>query len=261
LTPWEAWQEASRLRYRVERRRIDALVKASLKISEDAAAQLDMSKGYISVSGGKDSMVMLALVRQVYPDMPIIHFDLANRAMPGTRLHISEIEAHFSCRVQVCFVDQYHRQGMGDAWGDSITLRHEIDADLTFESFAAFNTRFGVEGAFVGLRADESTHRYYAGRKPILVYQSPPEFGVKWRVAPIVRWTTSSVWAYIIGNNLPIHPSYIDQINYGIDPDRARIASMALQRVGSYGATETAKNLWPDEMNLLREDNPDAHFE
>lgn len=262
MTPWEMWREASRLRYRVERKRIDRLVAGSLRICRDAASQVDVSKSFISVSGGKDSLVMLALVRQVYPDLPVIHFDLANRAMPGIEVHFPEIEHALACRVQKVWVGQYHDEaGMTDNLGQALKLRRVFPSDAEFETYKEFHQTYRFEGSFVGIRADESSTRHFACKKPVLIYKSKSEFGVKWRIAPMSKWDTNAIWAYIIGNDLPVHPAYIAQMDYGIDPDHSRIASVGLRRVTQYGTAETAKNLWPDALGELREDNPDAHFE
>lgn len=120
------WRLHSRSRHFRER------VDKAKRIIRDA---LDLGPAYVSVSGGKDSVALLALARDVRPDIPAWYLDGGN-ATPDTHAVLTALERDHGLRREPWHVGE-------DVSAPAARLRE----------------RDGYLVAMIGLRADESRAR------------------------------------------------------------------------------------------------------
>ena len=63
-------------------------------------AHLDQHEGYVAFSGGKDSLVVLDLVRQVAPETPVAFFD-SGLEFPETYAYLEQLTKMWSLNLDV----------------------------------------------------------------------------------------------------------------------------------------------------------------
>lgn len=164
---------------------------------------------YVSCSFGKDSMVMLWLVRQIDPDVPVIWFDGGKfDEHPETAAFVERVRADWSLNLttvypEIPLLEQWRRFGIPDERGD------KREREYTKQFIGAFvreAEKQGFDGHFLGMRAAESRYRrfVFSARGPIYFV----EFEKIWRCNPLWNWPTKSVWDLIDSESLPVHPIY-----------------------------------------------------
>lgn len=173
----------------------------------------------ISYSGGKDSTVVLDLVRRVIPDAPAAWFD-SGCEWTGT----AEIAAHYHAERVAPVMDFPSMCRYAGWWG----YRHPVDPGSTFdvgetlifEPSFRFATAHGISVYALGLRAEEGTGRRWNAKRGALYYSAQDE---RWHLCPLAQWTTDDVWAYIAERQLQYHPAYDAMTQLGIPRPRQRI--------------------------------------
>ena len=189
---------------------------------------LDDHEGYVAFSGGKDSLVVLHLVHQVAPDVPVAFFD-SGLEFPETyaylhsiaerwRLHLHTIPARTSA------LEVLAESGAWDhhAPDREVPNLHQI---LITEPVAAAHQRHGP-GELWGVRAQESRGRAAAyanalrsaqcGCRPTCTGQTrrARHGGRIARVdgtvafGPVWDWKTEEIWGHISRHHLPVNPVY-----------------------------------------------------
>lgn len=165
------------------------IVEHSKRIIEDAVNSYD--KITCAVSWGKDSIVVLHLVKEVKPDM-----DLFTVLTP------------FKPKETFRFKDDVTRD-----W--NLVIRefqentevepdlHKTDPDKCCEIFKVIPTQEALKGFdawITGLRKTEGQTR--------TDYQEVEHYENIVKINPILAWTEADVWKYTAVNNLPVHSWY-----------------------------------------------------
>lgn len=142
---------------------------------------------YLACSFGKDSSVMLHLVRSFRPDVPVLFFT----------------------RKETFLIDNY--QDVIDAW-EHINLTQVLFKGSSLEMVSKSvikNTASQVEAQFdsyfVGLRKDEAVGRRITLRKHGKFYKKVNGLT---RIAPLADWTTKEIAAYMAEHQLPLLNKY-----------------------------------------------------
>jgi phosphoadenosine phosphosulfate reductase len=186
----------------VFRRRI---ARARLIISE---AQQTIIKPYLSCSFGKDSVVLLHMVLQQAPDIPVVFinsgycfpdtYEVRDRFIRDYNINLVEIQQPHD------YMEIIDRYGLPDdrtpAQQDKVVRL--LKKDLANE-WAKTN---GYDGHFWGIRKDES-----AGRRVILNNRGPlfyAQVAGLWRCSPLADWRWEDIWAYVHSNNIPYSKIY-----------------------------------------------------
>lgn len=245
-TAWKTFERTERLRYRLPRmghkiQDAERILKAFFRRSKTPA---------VSFSGGKDSLVALDLALALHPHLRIVWHD-EGWYPPGTEEAMSAIEAYYGVHVI-----RVHRWPLSGHWmrkyGQEVVCTHLKPAEYDGYSWREIYAHYGLDGAIVAMRCEESTVRRFALKRPLRWHKGQRV----WRVSPIHDWTYHDVWAYILGKRLPYHPAYEKMIDGGVEPKHARIGPLSAERVYQYGALATLKRLWPDTWNRFVSENP-----
>jgi len=199
---------------------------------------------YVSYSGGKDSTALLFLTAEVYDSFPVFHFDWGVRNIPGieqycyeTATEVVDDENYYSRTSQdvqslKLFAEDVHR-GIQGLLGQEKRLRE----------------RHGWKTCLLGIRGEESTKRRrdYTG--------SPPSKHLGGRcVAPLHRWSTKDVWAYLFEKDIDVHELYFKQADLfdGIESPENRLCTLYDHQFSSLGSEDVSEHLYPGRVSFLK---------
>lgn len=195
------------------RRRIDRA------IGEIEEAVEVTSSPYLAYSGGKDSLVLLDLVRRVAPHVPAIWAD-DELIHPG--------EAEFVTQTSNLIVVQgwARHAGWFDPWRSEPYWREPLpEMQWIGQEVEPWSLAAGHDGCFVGLRADESSSRRVASRRYGALHRVADG---QWRAWPLRTWGDVDVWAYIGARELRYHPAYDVYARIGLPREQWRVGPLPL---------------------------------
>lgn len=154
-------------------------------------------------SWGKDSIVIMDLVRRVDPSIPIVFIDTSFKPKPTYEL-MEKIKNEWGIKVIV-----YKSKFLDDKpFMNTIVLGPklwETNPDECCQIFKVEPTQrmvreLKLDAWFSGLRATESEKRK--------IFRKVHKQGDFTRLHPIHDWTEADVWRYIACRGLPVHPYY-----------------------------------------------------
>lgn len=201
-----------------------------LAVSVDAIREFSaQGPCYCGVSWGKDSVVVAYLCRMVNPEIPLIHLRPSN--------HNPDCDA-----VRDAYFTKFPGQRYEEIRIDYGTLhaksvaRHLLDKEtdkLWYEAIRELNRRF--ENRYIlGIRSQESTGR----RIRELVHGESSKTGC----APITRWKTAEVFAFLAQFTLPVHPAYAMMGGGRWPRERLRVAE-----IGDVHGSGGGRTAWETE--------------
>lgn len=195
---------------------------------------------YVAVSSGKDSTVILNLVRSLAPEVPAIYLD-ADCSFPETYAWLDATPNVLRFPADEPFLDTLARHGLdGGAKLDRATMQSTVWGPIK-----RLVAEHGFDGVCYGLRAEESRGRAMNAYVRGAIFQYKRD-GL-WACQPIWDWTYNDVWAYIVASNLPYCGVY----------DRMWDMPEADQRL-SYWAGETKRR--HGRYAWLKRNYPDLFF-
>lgn len=173
----------------------------------------------VSSSFGAQSAVMLHLLTQQKPDIPVVLID-TGYLFPETYRFVDELTARLQLNLRV------YQSPLSAAWQEA---RHGRRWERGLEDLEAYNQEnkvepmeraleeLGVGTWFAGLRRAQSSSRAHTA----FVQQS----GARHKVHPIADWSDRDVHAYLVRHDLPYHPLW--QKGYVSIGDRHSTRSLA----------------------------------
>lgn len=208
-----------------------------------AEALATMHDPYVAFSGGKDSLCVLALVREQYPHVRVNWSDdeLEYPEQPG---YITGLARDWDLNLTITLGYAQHA-GWFRPWTDAPYWREPVPGTLRIDmDVAEWVITQGWDGVFLGLRkAENSMRRRYLDAMGRL--HDTKRLG--WRCNPLAGWSTDDVWALIAGLDLPYNPAY----------DRMALVAIprAEQRVGPLPLSPgwLLRAGWPRMHAALRE--------
>lgn len=209
---------------------------AMRRLIDDARRALDEffagGAGYVSVSWGKDSVVVAHLATEMIgADLPVVWFPAGSIENPDCALVRDAFLARYPCayaeRPAVLPDDDWNRH-----------LGH----DGAQEAFEEASREFGHRYAS-GVRAEESSTRRMTMRVNSLVSRNT--------CRPIGWWKTEHVFAYLAGNDLPVHPAYACTMEGRLDRNDLRVSTLGGKRGRGHGRAEWERRYYRAEMAAI----------
>lgn len=179
---------------------------------------------YVALSGGKDSLVALALASERRPGIAALWTDdeLEYAETPATTRGIAE-------RCGASLVMKTGTQAHGGwfrPWTSDDPWRHpEVGCHITRERARTFMAARGHDGVILGLRAEEAPRRQLTARAHGLVHQGADGWV---SIRPLLWWSVADVWAAIAARELPYHPVYDTLARIGVPREAQRVGPLPL---------------------------------
>ena len=229
-------------------------VERSLGIIREALEEEPAS--YVSWSGGKDSTVLLDLVRKIRPDIPIVHVrtdieypdckEWVDNFIRERGLNVTILEPPSAWQVLV---------EEGGPFGQVNVATSRIDKECFFEPLAKEAEAKGYCQVFLGLRAEESRARLINLRVRGTRYYNQGR-GL-WTVLPLAWWSARDIFAYHVINDLPWEPIY-DRTFLHPDPERIREGWWTTgQTAYEHGMGDWLRYHYPDLWRRAKETWPE----
>ncbi len=157
----------------------------------------------MSTSFGIQSAVMLHLVTQVVPDVPVIWVDTGYLPVETYRF-AEELTNRLNLNLKV------YQSPMSPARMEALYGRlwdqHDIEALNRYDQIRKVEPmqralrELGATAWLTGLRSDQTDHRKSLDRVGMQ--------GGRYKVMPILQWTAKDVYKYLIKFDLPYHPLF-----------------------------------------------------
>lgn len=212
-------------------------VKQSIEIIQEF---LRISRNpYIAWSTGKDSTCCVGLVRQV-ANVPAVHLDNGVE-LPGTAETREKMDNVIHHIAEVPFLDLMEQYGF-----EARELRKE-------NFVRAFEQKYDFDGVILGLRAEESRAR-------ILNAKNGPIYKKKdgiYVCCPILYWSVRDVFAYLLSNELPIHPHYLLDSAQPLEERRVGGFISSRNRGAEMGRFVWLRQQYPNVFQMLAERFPE----
>lgn len=197
---------------------------------------------YVAVSSGKDSTVVLDLVRRQRPATPAVYFD-ADSSYPETREWLAATNNVILYPTDEPILDTLARYGLeGGAELDRATMQSTVWGPVK-----RLLAEYGFDGVCYGLRAEESRgrrlHAYVRGA--VFRYKRDDV----WACQPIWDWSYNDVWAYIVSRGLRYCGAY-DRM-WDMPEDDQRLSYWAGETKRRWGRYAWLKRNYPELFNRL----------
>lgn len=203
------------------------------------------SHPYVACSGGKDSTVLLDIVRRIAPQVDAIYGDDEWR-LPETDTFLASIP-------NLRRIAQPHIQHA--PWFTAHTGGPPANAEW-IETTEALAAHLGYDLVFLGLRMDENVRRRILIRtRGMLFAHTHAPF---WTCCPLAAWSVRDVWAYLLSRDIPYNAAYDVLERIGVPLQQQRIGPFAVERVLGRGQLAILKRGWPDVFNRFAARHPEA---
>ncbi len=223
-------------------------MERSLRLIERAARRGRIA---VSFSGGKDSTVLLDLVRTIQNDAPAVWFD-SGAEFDATRA----ICARYSATVihpAFTVTDIWKQMGYGGHARLNPEARINLQRVLIDEPAERALRQFSACVSAIGIRADESAARRKSAQYHGAIYRTLAGYV---RLCPLLDWTARDIWAYIASRGLAYNAAYDRMAQMGIERDRQRISTLLDGKAATVGRYVYLKRCEPDLFNRLAAEFP-----
>lgn len=196
----------------------------------------------VTFSGGKDSTVVLDLVRRVVPDSPAGFFD-SGAEYPWT-YELAALYGVESIHPKESYLDVCRRCGY---WGFENPSEPDAVADFSEifieEPARQFASKAGISVVALGLRKDESRHRGIYLSKMGSLHLA--KYDGLWHLNPISKWNANDVWAYIAGRGLPYNKAYDRMTAVGVPRKEQRVSTLLDPAYATHGRFAVLRQVAP----------------
>ena len=155
----------------------------------------------LTSSFGAQSAVMLHLVTELIPDIPVILID-TGYLFPGTYAYVDELRDRLSLNLQIFRAKMspaWQEVRFGRLWEQGIEGIERYNQINKVEPMARALSTFETGAWFSGLRRNQS-----GSRRDINIVQAHQNDVVK--VHPLADWTGRDIHAYMKAFDIPRHP-------------------------------------------------------
>lgn len=237
-------------------------------------AHLEAHDGYVALSGGKDSVVVAHLARQVDAAVPMVWFD-SGLEWPATREYLQRLAHDWSLNLTAIRSRPTALEAM-IASGHWHLDRPNGPAPKLSEICIGAPSKVAHSmwgpGELWGVRAAESEARRitYATALKKVTCECCDSAGQRARrhggvvsrrdgtvaFGPIWDWSTSMVWEYLEAHGIPQNPVYAQLRAVGAPPEALRVALVIDGARLEHGSAAWLKVGWPDLFAELVEQLP-----
>lgn len=211
---------------------------------------------WVSISGGKDSLVALHLACRVNPDVPVAFFN-SGIEFPQTLKYVHGLAKAWKFDLHVYHADPSPLELM-EANGSWERGRVTVEGDLSLHEAAIERPLAQAladlgPACVYGVRADEAENRrmYLSRAKGQVEKKNRSGMVTRANISPAWRWSSEEVFAYISEHDLPLNPLYRQQIELGIPEHRARVGMIVDGWALEQGRWAVARALAPDESRRI----------
>jgi 3'-phosphoadenosine 5'-phosphosulfate sulfotransferase (PAPS reductase)/FAD synthetase len=194
---------------RNKRQRVREILDLQPKIAEaNSIIMLAFDKivnPVVAFSGGKDSLVVLDLVRRIKPDV-IGVFENTTNEYPETLKYVKTVDNIVELKPDISFEECFKKYGLPVMKSKAKSHGNQCCIKLKEEPFKKFTKLNGVTLTFTGLTSDESRNRMMMLKRMGSLYFHKAD--KIWKCHPIYNWSDREVWQYIDFRNLPYNPIY-----------------------------------------------------
>lgn len=211
------------------------------------------TKPYIAFSGGKDSTVLLHLVRSLSPDILAVFGD-DEWHLPETLEFLNATpnlhriaSSSFHCDWFTAWEDGPGRVPGNVEW---------VGSPDKNDSAGFWAEREAYDGVALGLRAEENSYRKVHLKTYGMIHQEQ-KHGL-WQCNPLAWWNLNDVWAYILVNDLGYNKAYDRMSDMEVLPKHQRIGPFANSRALPMGQLAILHQGWPEQFAAFVNTYPDA---
>jgi phosphoadenosine phosphosulfate reductase len=151
----------------------------------------------LTSSFGAQAAVMLHLVNQVIPRVPVVLID-TGYLFPETYRFIDDLTERLDLNLKVFRSDAWQESRFGKLWENGLTGIEQYNRMNKQEPLDRALRELGAETWFAGLRRSQGATR--ADIVPIEVKRG------RYKVHPLFDWTDRDIGRYLTKHGLPYHP-------------------------------------------------------
>ena len=159
----------------------------------------------VAFSGGKDSLVVLDLVRRIKPDVVGV-FENTTNEYPETLRYVKTISNIIELKPKISFQECIKRYGLPMMKSAAKSHGNQCCIKLKEEPFREYAIKNSVTLVFTGLTSDESRNRMMMLKRMGSLYFHKRD--KIWKCHPIYNWSNYEVWQYIDFKRLDYNPIY-----------------------------------------------------
>ena len=156
----------------------------------------------MSTSFGIHSAVMLHMVTQVLPKVPVIWVDTGY--LPATTYVFAEEltqRLNLNLKVYQSPISPARMEALyGRLWAQDVESFNRYDQLRKVEPMQRALQELQVTAWLAGLRSNQTTHR--KSLEPVSFQ------GELYKILPILNWSSKAVYEYLMANDLPYHPLF-----------------------------------------------------
>jgi len=195
-----------------------------------------IKSSYVACSFGKDSIVMLHLILQHRPNIPVYSFSNMFFDFPDTHRLRWDLQEKWNLNL---IIREYNFKSMKDDKDDK-----EYN-NIYFRILKEEIRKHNWDCAFVGKRKEEAHRRKQEiDRRGAFARDS-----INGMIAyPLADWTIHDIWAYSTTNNLPHHDIY-DKQSCGLSRETIRLGVMFDPHFDNIGEQIWMKKNYPGLYN------------
>jgi phosphoadenosine phosphosulfate reductase len=211
------------------------------RIERSSRAIRDFARGgnaYVSVSWGKDSVVLADLCRRAAPDLPLVYL----KAEPtGNPLCLAVRDAYLGSYPTTQYSERTVDYRAIDP-GLGCDETEKAKDRLFYGEFRAVEKRWGTRH-ISGIRADESS-----GRKARMKRWGLASLNA---LAPLGWWSVADVFGYLAVRGLPVHPNYA-MLGGGRWPrEHLRVDELGGDRGTGFGRADWEREYYGDILRRI----------
>lgn len=234
---------AQRKRFQLHARKPAYHAKVTAARERVARMLASCQKPYIAFSGGKDSHVVLSLVRAELPNVPAVYFD-ADCAYPGVQHLLARTPWVIKHPATEPFLETLTRLGLTHPDLEAETMRTTV-----YGPIRTLRAQYRFDGVFYGLRAEESAgRRKHAQVKGAQFTYKNADRGAE-ACQPIYDFDYLDVWAFIVAQELPYCETY--DLLWDLPEREQRISYYAGESNRSLGRYARLKAYHPELFNRV----------